>query len=352
VASDSGLHVSPSDALRVAHGRIRTNGYGIVAVVDGDGRVQGVLDDATLRRAVLSGVALDDAVSGLSLTTPLTVSKRTSRDDVLDLLRAHRLRAVPVVVNGKLSGIRSVDEYGERPRGVAVVMVGGEGQRLRPLTDKVPKPLLKIGGQSIVERLIDGLARAGVREVYLTLNYKASMFEERLGSGEHLGVKLHYVRERKAMGTAGALSLLPHDLDGPIVVVNGDIVTTLDFRAVLDFHWHHEGAITVAGVEHLSPIPYGVLQTVRHHLLGIEEKPQRRDLIAAGIYVLQPALTRFVPANAPFGMPDLIERATTEGLPVHVFPIIEKWFDIGSPEEFERVLMQFALGEEQEEHPG
>jgi NDP-sugar pyrophosphorylase family protein len=150
------------------------------------------------------------------------------------------------------------------------------------------------------------------------------------------------------MGTAGALSLLPDDITGPIVVANGDLVTTIDFRSLLDFHWHQEGAITVTGVEHLSPIPYGVLRHVEHHLLGIDEKPQRRDLVAAGIYVVEPPLLRFVPRDAASGMPDLIARAVAEGLPVHVFPILERWFDIGSPEEFERVLLQFAVGEDGE----
>src|SRR5438445_3187283 len=226
-------------------------------------------------------------------------------------------------------------------------MVGGRGQRLRPLTDKVPKPLLRIGGTTIVERIIAGLVRAGVEDVYLTVNYKAEAFEARLGSGERLGVRLRYVRERKPLGTAGALSLLPDRPEGPILVTNGDLVTTLDFRALLDFHWHHAGAITVTGVEHLSEIPYGVLRTAEHHLLGIDEKPERSDLVSAGMYVLDPDVLRFVPDDTPFGMPDLIDAVVAEGLPVHVFPILEGWFDIGSPEEFERVLVAFATGEEE-----
>jgi NDP-sugar pyrophosphorylase family protein len=290
------------------------------------------------------GASVEEVMSA----RPLTTSRRMPRKDVLALLRTHRLRSVPVVSDGRLTGVRSLDDLGAGTARapVAVVMVGGQGQRLRPLTDKVPKPLLKIGGLSIVERLIRSMADAGVRDVYLTLNYKADMFEERLRTGKHLGVSLHYLRERKAMGTAGALSLLPDNLSGPVVVANGDLVTTIDFRNLLDFHWHHEGAITVAGVEHLSPIPYGVLRHVEHHLLGIDEKPKRTDLVNAGIYVLEPTVLRFVPRDAASGMPDLIARAAAEGLPVHVFPILEQWFDIGSPEEFERVLLHFAVGED------
>jgi dTDP-glucose pyrophosphorylase len=350
VTVPAGATVKRGDTLRTAHERIRANRLGMVAVVGRGGSLAGTVTDGAIRRAVLAGTSLDAGVEEAISASPLVASRRTTKPALRALLNTHRLRSVPVVADGKLVGIRSLDDVeGKGARApVAVVMVGGKGERLRPLTDKVPKPLLKIGGLSIVERLIASMASAGVRDVFLTLNYKADVFEERLGSGRHLGVSLHYVRERKAMGTAGALSLLPDDITGPIVVANGDLVTTIDFRSLLDFHWHQEGAITVTGVEHLSPIPYGVLRHVEHHLLGIDEKPQRRDLVAAGIYVVEPPLLRFVPRDAASGMPDLIARAVAEGLPVHVFPILERWFDIGSPEEFERVLLQFAVGEDGE----
>ncbi|MGH9025101.1 MAG: sugar phosphate nucleotidyltransferase [Acidimicrobiia bacterium] len=343
---NAGFTVAPQDTLRSANERIAQNGRDLVVVIGRDQEILGTLTDGAIRRAVLAGTGLDATVDQVMAAQPLTVSHRTAKKEVLTLLQAHRVRSVPVATSGSLVGIRSLDELGLRVAGapIAVVMVGGAGERLRPLTDKVPKPLLKIGGSSIVERLIEGIARAGVREVYLTLNYKADMFEERLGTGEQLGVALHYVRERTAMGTAGALSLLPR-VEGPILVVNGDLVTTADFRSLLDFHWHHEGSITVAGVEHLSPIPYGILSVVQHHVLAIEEKPHRRDLVAAGIYVLDPAVIRFVPVGVASGMPELIGRAVTEGLPVHVFPLLEEWFDIGSPEDFERVLMHFAVAD-------
>ena len=185
--------------------------------------------------------------------------------------------------------------------------------------------------------------RPGCRDVYLTLNYKADVFEERLGTGEHLGVTLHYVRERSAMGTAAALSLLPDDLEGPVLVANGDLVTTVDFRSLLDFHWHHEGSITVTGVEHLVTDPVRRAALRRAPPAGDRREAaaprprRRRDLRGGGAGVALRA------RDAPSGMPDLIARAVGEGLPVHVFPILERWFDIGSPEEFERVLLHFAV---------
>src|SRR5207247_6299717 len=144
---------------------------------------------------------------------PLTASKRATKKELLALLRTHRLRSIPIVTDGRLVGVRSLDELGGTgmPAPVAVVMVGGKGERLRPLTDTMPKPLLKIGGLSIVERLIEGMAAAGVRDVYLTLNYKADVSEDRLGTGKHLGGALHSVLERHAVRTAAALPLLAGD---------------------------------------------------------------------------------------------------------------------------------------------
>jgi dTDP-glucose pyrophosphorylase len=327
--------------------QVRENGFGVVL---GDaGEVLGTVDDSAVRRAALEHAHLELPVATVMSGRPLVAEKGDSDERVADLLRSYRVRAVPVVDGGRLVEVRTLDEVPGAGPGtpVAVVMAGGRGQRLRPLTDKVPKPLLRIGATSIVERLISSLATAGVEDVYMAVNYKAGDFEKRLGSGEALGVRLHYVREREPLHTAGALSLLPDTPTGPVIVTNGDIVTTLDFARLLDYHWHHGGAITVAGVEHRTHIPYGVLRSVEHHLLEIDEKPERRDFVSAGIYVLQPEVLRFVPPDTRMGMPDLIADVLAEGLPVHVFPILERWFDIGSPEEFEEVLLQFATGDQE-----
>jgi NDP-sugar pyrophosphorylase family protein len=228
---------------------------------------------------------------------------------------------------------------------LGVLMVGGRGERLRPLTDKVPKPLLRVGGSAIVERLIASFHRAGVTDVYLTLNYMAEEFSERLGDGSALGVRLHYVRETQAMDTAGSLSLLPPQTR-PLLVSNGDLVTTVDFAAMVDFHRFHRAAVTVAGVEYAATVPYGVLRMADHHLLHIDEKPTTRHLVSGGMYVLSPEVLRYVPGDRPFSMPELIDTVLRDGLSVVTFPVLERWSDIGSKDEFERVLFEFAVEEE------
>jgi NDP-sugar pyrophosphorylase family protein len=262
-------------------------------------------------------------------------------------VRSGRSAIAVVDADRRLVGIRRLADVAPdlAVAPVGVLMVGGRGERLRPLTDKMPKPLLKIGGAAIVERLIGSMHAAGVEDVYLTVNYKAEQFEERLGDGAGLRVRLHYVREEQPLDTAGALSLL-QPLDRPLLVSNGDLVTTIDFAAMLDFHRFHRSAITVAGVEYAATVPYGVLRTAEHHLLHIDEKPTTRQLVSGGIYVLSPDVLRYVPGDQAFKMTDLIDCALRDGLGVSVFPVLERWSDIGSKDEFERVLFEFAVEEE------
>jgi NDP-sugar pyrophosphorylase family protein len=227
---------------------------------------------------------------------------------------------------------------------IAVVMVGGRGERLRPLTDETPKPLLEIGGRPIVERILGNLAAAGITDVWLTVNYLADKFEERIGDGHRLGVRVRYLREDEPLGTAGALALLPTaEVSGPVVVTNGDLVTSLDFAALVREHVAARSALTVCGVEHRTQVPYGVLRTTdAGRLEGIDEKPVRTDLVSAGMYVVSPQLLPAVPRNTPFGMPDLIDHALRQGLPVGVHRITEDWYDIGSHDEFQRVSLIFS----------
>lgn len=335
------------DPLSEATARLRADAWGVAVVIGEHGRFLSTVTDFDVREGMLRHLSLEAPVSEVMSARPAIVPPACSDAVLSELFETHRVRALPIVDEaGLVVGMRSVDEFpGLAPPPVAVIMAGGRGLRLRPVTDKVPKPLLRVGSCSIVERLIGGLATAGVRDVFLAINYKADIFRERLGSGEQLGVNLHYVQEESELGTAGALSLLAEP-DAPLVVTNGDIVTTVDFGRMVDFHRRCRGALTVGGVEHLSHVPYGILDTAGHHLLSIEEKPERSEFCNAGIYVLEPSVLRFIARATHVNMPTLIADVLANGLPVNVFPIHEKWFDIGGPAEFERILIQFATGEE------
>lgn len=327
--------------------RLRGDAWGLAVVVDDNGRYLGTVSDFDIRHAVLRRCSLGAPAREIMSPRSPVARPNDSDEQVRQLLESRRVRAIPRLDESEVPvGVRTIDEFSVPPvTPSAVIMAGGRGQRLRPLTDKVPKPLLRVGSSSIIERIIVHLAEAGVADVHLAVNYKAEIFEQRLGTGEALGVRLHYVYEEAELGTAGALSLI-EEPEGPVIITNGDIVTTIDFARLIDFHRRHGGAITVGGVDYVSHVPYGTLDTINHHLLSIQEKPERRELCNAGIYVLEPYVLRYLKMGAHLNMPDLIADVLADGASVNVFPIYEKWFDIGSPAEFERILIQFATGEE------
>ena len=340
--------LSPSDTLADAMRALQANREGVAVVTDESGRVLGTVIDADIRRATLSAVDLAAPVTEVMSRNPVRASAGTGNAELLDVMRLHRLRAVPVVDDdGRLVDVKSLTSLVEDEiLPVTVIMAGGEGRRLRPLTEHVPKPLVKVGDKAIVERVIAPLRRAGIKDITLALNYKADAIKEYLGTGERMGVSLRYMVEEQRMGTAGALSLLPETPDRPICVANADIVTTMSFARLFDYHWHHRAAITVAAVGYVSHIPYGVLRTAGHYMLRMDEKPEERVLCSGGIYVLDPEVLRFIRGRAPLDMPDLVADVLAEGLPVCVFPILEKWFDVGRLEDLERARTEFTLNEE------
>lgn len=323
------------------------NGGGLAVVTDHGGRVVGTVVDGDVRRAMLAGTDLTVPVAELMGDDPALVSTTTPDAEVRALLERRKLPAAAVVDGDQVVGLRHLTEVGgARPAVSAVILAGGRGQRLRPLTDKVPKPLLTVGRTTIVERLLEALRNAGVVDVHLSVNYKAEVFEERLGDGEAYGIRLRYLREHKELHTAGPLSLLPEPPAGPVLVMNADQVTALDFARLVDFHHQQGGSVTVGAFDHEVQIPYGVLRLDGDRVSGIDEKPTLHQRCNAGIYVVDPDVVAMVPRNTFFGMPELVEAALAAGRAVSAFPIVEKFIDIGTLDELEAALVYFATGEE------
>ena len=339
--------VGPHDCIADALAGLQAGAAAIAVVVDGAGLVVGTVTDADLRQAAAAGMAMTTAVAEVMGDDPVVVGVGAGDDQVRSLLEHRRLPAAAVVDQGRLVGVRHLGEVGgSHPPVTAVILAGGRGQRLRPLTDKVPKPLLMVGRTTILERLLEGLWAAGVTDVHLAVNYKAEAFEERLGDGEGYGIRLHYLREHKELHTAGPLTLLEERPPGPIVVMNADQVTSLNFARLVDFHRQEDAAVTVGTFQHAVQIPYGVLRLEGARLVGIDEKPTLRWPCNAGIYVVEPDVVDLVPPDTFFGMPALVEAVLAEGRPVASFPILEKFIDIGTLEELEAALVLFATGEQ------
>jgi len=215
----------------------------------------------------------------------------------------------------------------------AVVMAGGHGIRLRPLTEDVPKPMLQVGDRPLLERIIEQLSHAGIRRINIAVRYQSEQISNHFGDGQDFGVELNYINEDRPLGTAGALGLMKSPQE-PILVINGDILTQMDFRAMLVYHQECEADLTVAVRKYDLKVPYGVIESDGAFVQDLVEKPSLSFFVNAGIYLLEPSAYDYVPDGQRFDMTDLIQRLLEGQRPVASFPIVEYWLDIGQPADY------------------
>lgn len=333
------------DAVRV----IEAGRRGIAVVVDEDGLLCGTVTDGDIRRAILAGNGLDSAIERAMNKTPLTAPFGSSRKHIADLLLQKSLEAIPLVDSAgkfvEIIHLRDIQPEATTGGGegfaAAVIMAGGEGKRLQPLTDNLPKPLIEVGGTPMIERQVRDLVCAGVPQIYISVNYLGHMIEDHFGDGARFDTCISYLHEKEKMGTAGALSLLPELPEAPILVMNGDVLTNPSFKNLYLYHLEQQSIMTIAATEYQIEIPYGVLETDGACVTGISEKPSQRFLCNAGIYVLSPEVLNLMPQKVPCDMPDLVEVMLKTSHPVSVFPIHEYWADVGNPHDLERAEQDF-----------
>jgi len=345
--------VPPEAKIRDVISFIDKYGSGVAIVVDDARRLLGTVTDGDIRRAILGGLDLGLPVQSLldrkqetGCGAPITVKVGTSDAEVLRLMNQHVLRHIPIVNDdGQVVDLRLlgdlVKEY-ELPL-QAVVMVGGFGTRIRPLTDDLPKPMLPIGGQPLLELILKQLRSAGIRRVNLTTHYKERVISDHFGDGSSLDLQISYVREDEPLGTAGALSRVQADQD-PLLIINGDIITTINFRSMLQYHREHGADMTIAVREYEYQVPYGVVVTDGLLVNNIIEKPVRREFVSAGIYLVHPDVCRWVPSDKPCDMPELILRCLRQEGRVVSFPVREYWIDIGHMENYRKAQADAARG--------
>jgi dTDP-glucose pyrophosphorylase len=335
--------ITPQDSIREAMLRIDRNAKGIVVAVDGDGRLLGTITDGDIRRAILRGVDVDAACALLLEGHGAPVTAPAGSDDVhlLEMMTTTGVRQVPIVDGGGhvVDVVVMNDILTDRELPVrAVVMAGGFGRRLGQLTESTPKPMLPVGDRPLLEQIIENFRQAGIRNVNVTTHFQSHVISDHFGDGARFGVNINYVREDRPLGTAGALGLID-ETGEPILVINGDIVTRVDFHAMLEFHREHEADMTVAVRQCEFHVPYGVIECDGPNVTAITEKPAIRKLVNAGIYLLNPDVPRLIP-NVPNGqrydMPDLITALLAAGRRVVSFPVTEYWLDIGQLADYER----------------
>lgn len=341
----SSLVISPETLIIDAIKAIEAGSRQIALIVDADHRLLGTVTDGDIRRGLLRGVGLDNSVSQVMNLAPLTAKPQQPKEAIVRLMQEREIRQVPIIdEHGTLLWLATLDELLHRkpPDVTVVLMVGGLGTRLRPLTDTIPKPLLHVGGRPLLQTIIENMASQGFTQIYLSVNYKAEMFEEQFGDGSAMGVDIKYIYEDDRMGTAGALSLLPHRPTNPVIVMNGDLLTTLNFQQLLEYHREHRAKATMAVREYSFQVPYGVVETENQRLVSISEKPIHNFFVNAGIYVIEPEAFDLIPQGQPFDMPQLFDAILARSEEASVFPIREYWLDIGRLDDLERAQREYG----------
>ncbi len=332
--------VRPDITLEEAIAVLDRGGLRIALVVENNGVLSGTLTDGDIRRALLRHVPMTAPVQEVMCAKPHVAGSGWSKEKILTVMEDLELLQIPVVDgNNRVVGLETLHGLMERRtvRNPVFLMAGGFGTRLRPLTDECPKPLLKVGDKPILELILESLVSAGFYRFFISTHYLPEMIQEHFGDGSEWGVNIEYVHEEEPLGTGGALGLLPKDkMDLPLLMMNGDLLTTVNYRGLLDFHEEHGSVATMCVREYEHQIPYGVVQTDGTYIRSMEEKPVQKCFINAGIYVISPELVKEVTPGECIDVPTLLEQQMAFGRKVSMFPVHEYWLDIGKMDDFHR----------------
>jgi dTDP-glucose pyrophosphorylase len=316
----------------------------IAIVTDSEGTLLGTVTDGDIRRGILNGISLESPVFKVMNSNPITASIHDGQNQILALMKLKDLQQIPVLDDlGRVIKIELLNELIQqnKRKNWVILMAGGLGTRLAPLTDDCPKPLLKVGSKPILEIIIENFIEQGFYRFYISVNYRAEMIINYFGDGSRLGIEIRYIHENKRLGTAGALSLIEEEILEPVIVMNADLLTKVNFNYLLDFHHENISKATMCVRDYEFQVPYGVVKVDNHKLLNIEEKPTQRFFVSGGIYVLDPGVIGLVPKEMYYDMPTLFEQVIKHRLETTVFPIRELWIDIGRMDDFQRANVEY-----------
>lgn len=336
------LLVPSSSELRNALEVLNQVGSNFVLVVDDANKLLGTLTDGDVRRSLLNGETLGDPVAQSMNKQFINCLESDSPSDVAELLTQHSINYLPVLNDaGELVGVHSSDDEYLLPSRTALIMAGGLGSRLKPLTDDCPKPMLKIGDKPILQIIIERLAMQGFNEIYISINYLGEQISDYFGDGSSLAVNIHYLQESNKLGTAGALGLLPKSLVDPMVVLNGDVLTKANYASLVDYHQRNAASISIGLTKQEMTIPYGVVNLEQEQVLSIDEKPTHSYYVSAGIYCISPKVFASLVGQDYLDMPDLIQEQIDKNNHVIGFPLHEYWADIGMKSDYNQANVTF-----------
>lgn len=338
------IKLKPSATIKEALILIDKGSMQIALIVDENSKLLGTLTDGDIRRGLIKGLGLNSSIETIIFKSPTVVNLSNTKEEILQLALIKKLHQIPVVDdNGKVIGIQQIDEL-LKPKiktNKVVLMVGGLGTRLRPLTENTPKPMLKVGNKPILQTIVEKFAQYGYTNIIMCVNYKSDIIQNYFGDGKQFGVDIEYIFEEQRMGTAGALSLLSKKPNEPFFVMNGDLLTNVNFEHLHDYHLENSSMATMCVREYDFQVPYGVVKVDDNKILSIEEKPIHKFFISAGIYMLSSESLDYIPQNEFYDMPTLFEKLISQSGNIVSFPLREYWLDIGRIEEFERANEEY-----------
>ena len=335
--------VNKDDTIISALEVLNNSGTQFVAVVDEELRLLGAVTDGDIRRGLLRGIQIQDKVEKVMNKAPKTLASDTPRAKILKIMKEKDIHHLPLVNNKNIiTEIVSVSELTlvEKKENHVILMAGGLGSRLASLTTDCPKPMLKVGGKPILETIIEIFKEHGFYKFIISVNYKSEMIEDYFKDGSHLDIEISYLKENTRLGTAGALSLYKTN-NLPFIVMNGDLLTKINFSDLVNFHIKNENVTTMCLRQYEHQIPFGVVVTDQDSILKIEEKPIRRYFVNGGIYVLNPEMLQYIPNDTFYDMPSFFESLIEKKQKVGAYPFYEYWIDIGRLDDYERAHTEF-----------
>ncbi|MCG6167585.1 nucleotidyltransferase family protein [Leptospira sp. FAT2] len=339
------IFITPDTPLRRAIEVLNEQHKRIVLITDSFSKLLGVLTDSDIRRIIIGSGSLDVPVSTVMITKPLTVTSDIPDNTILHLMKQKQIHQIPVLDDtGRVLDLKLIDDLlFSGIQAEAFIFAGGLGTRLYPITQEIPKPLVKVGGKEILFTIMDGLIDTGFQRITLALNHKADMIRNAIASNKHYDGIVRFVQEENSLGTAGALSLLDSsELKLPLLAMNGDILSRVNYASLLNFHEAEKNIVTMTVRTENIQIPFGVVELEGNRITGISEKPEYKYFINAGIYILSPEAVRMVPPNTKIDMPQLITHLINQNVQVGSFPIHEYWIDIGRHSELKKADQDYG----------
>jgi dTDP-glucose pyrophosphorylase len=336
--------VSPASSIKKTLEIIDKGVKQIALVVDDKNKLLGTVTDGDIRRAILDGKDLESSVDTVMNKNYTALSIDSDREKVKNTFKNQEINQIPLVdKNNIVRDIVLINDIlkNKSKNNYVVLMAGGLGTRLRPLTEDIPKPLLPVGDKPILETIIEQFISFGFNNFIITVNYKADKIRDYFDNGEKYNANITYIEEEKRLGTAGSLSLIEKKIDEPFFLMNADLLTKLNFDSMLRYHLNKDNILTIASREYKYEVPYGVLEVENEKVISLEEKPDHKFFVSAGAYILNPDLLSRIPKDEYYDITELIDILLNENKDVGTFPIHEYWLDIGQHEDYKQAKDEY-----------